>query len=42
MKAFISSVVVAILIAIAAAVVLDRVPHDTASSNRSPNANVRL
>jgi hypothetical protein len=42
MKAFISSVVAAVLIAVGAALVLDRIPHDSAHRYISPTADVRL
>ena len=42
MKAFVSAVAAAILIAVVAALVLDRVDWSTANTVRSPTGNVRL
>lgn len=42
MRAFITGVAAAIVIAIVAALVLSRMPHDAADVHQSPNSNVRL
>ena len=42
MKAFISGVIAAILIAIVAVLVLNRMPHDAADVYQSTQGNVRL
>ncbi len=42
MKAFVTGVVAAVVIAIVAALVLSRMPHDAADVHQSPQGNVRL
>ena len=42
MKAFITGVVAAIVIAIVAGLVLSRLPHDAGSTHQTTSGNVRL
>jgi len=42
MKAFITGVVVAIVIAIVAGLALSRLPHDAGNAHQSATSNVRL
>ncbi len=42
MKAFVTGVVAAVVIAIVAALVLSRMPHDATDVYQSPQGNVRL
>jgi hypothetical protein len=42
MKAFVTGVVAAIVIAIIAGLALSRLPHDAGSAHQSPTSNVRL
>ncbi len=42
MRAFITGVTAAVVIAIVAALVLSRMPHDASDVHQSPQGNVRL
>jgi hypothetical protein len=42
MKAFVTGIVAAIVIAVIAAFALSRLPHDAGSAHQSPTSNVRL